>query len=205
LTSPLEKIIQAESLLNSWLVSQTPAASEVAQDVHSARILLIDAMDEMDSTDDPVSDSDIARTKEFFEKAYPEPKAKNFHTQLGVHFEEIAEFTASLQGTDRLTQAMLTQVLVATHALALHLKASKEHEVLVDIRDHVEFLDGLCDQLVTSVGVAHMARKDIVGGFGEVNRSNFSKFDDNGLPILDNNLKMVKGPNYFKPNLKPYI
>lgn len=146
--------------------------------------------------------SDIETTKAFFERVFPEPVVKNFHTQLGVHFEEVAEFVASLKGTDRVTQAMLTQVLVSTHALALHLKASDE---VLEIADRVECLDGLCDQIVTAVGVAHMASLDIVGGFREVNRANFSKFDDNGLPIFDNNRKMIKGPRYSKPDLEKFV
>lgn len=149
--------------------------------------------------------SDIATTKTWMEQAIPHPDTKNFHTQLGVHFEEISEFVASIKGRDRLTQAMLTQVLVSTHALALHLKASKPDEILVEIGDAIEFLDGLCDQLVTATGVGHMAYMDIVGGFAEVNRSNFSKFDDNGNPVLDNNRKIIKGPNYSKPNLEPHL
>ena len=145
--------------------------------------------------------SDIRSTIGFFEKAFPEPKDKNFHTQLGVHFEEIAEMVEQLKGHDRLTQAMLTQVLLATTALSAHLKANQG---VVSIVDRVGFLDGLCDQLVTATGTGYMARMDMVGGFGEVNSSNLSKFGDNGEPILDNNLKLTKGPNYFKPNLEPF-
>ena len=148
-----------------------------------------------------VAESDIRRTVQFFEKAFPNPLSKNFHTQLGVHFEEIAEMIETLRGKNRLTQAMLTQALLATSALAQHLKTSAD---VVEVTERTAFLDGLCDQLVTASGVGYMAGMDIVGGFGEVNRSNDSKFDDNGLPILDNNQKLVKGPNYFKPNLKAF-
>ena len=68
-----------------------------------------------------------------------------------------------------------------------------------------EFLDGICDQIVTATGVGFMAKMNVAGGFGEVNRSNASKFGENGEPIFDPNLKLIKGPNYFKPNLKQYI
>lgn len=148
-----------------------------------------------------MSASDLKSAITFFEKAYPSPQDANFHTQLGVHFEEIAEMVEQLKGNDRLTQAMLTQVLVATTALSAHLKGKSNR---VSIIDRTLFLDGLCDQLVTATGTGYMAGMDIAGGFGEVNQSNLSKFDDNGQPILDNNLKLAKGPNYFKPNLKPF-
>lgn len=110
--------------------------------------------------------------------------------------------TASLKGMNRMTQALLTQALIATHALALHLKAS---DGVVMVEDRIEFLDGLGDQIVTAAGTAHMAGMDIVGALGEINRSNFSKLDENGQPILDENKKFIKGPNYFKPNLKPFV
>lgn len=147
-------------------------------------------------------DSDLRSTVAFFSKAYPAPLSANFHTQLGVHFEEISEMVEELKGNDRLTQALLTQVLVSTTALANHLKGN---DGAITILDRVGFLDGLCDQVVTATGTGYMAQMDIAGGFGEVNRSNLSKFGDNGEPILDNNRKMQKGPNYFKPNLKAFV
>jgi predicted HAD superfamily Cof-like phosphohydrolase len=149
----------------------------------------------------PLNDSNIHRTVAWFEQAFPNPVEKNFNTQLGVHFEEIAEMLETLQGTSRLTQALFTQALVAMTALAAHLKTNGTAARIIDREN---FLDGLCDQLVTASGVGYMAKMDIAGGFGEVNRSNFSKFDDNGRAILDNNLKLVKGPRYFKPNLKSF-
>lgn len=148
-----------------------------------------------------MSASDIATAITFFQKAYPSPQDANFHTQLGVHFEEIAEMVEQLKGNDRLTQAMLTQVLLATTALSAHLKGQTNR---VSIADRTLFLDGLCDQIVTATGAGYMAGMDIVGAFGEVNQSNLSKFDVNGDPILDINRKVTKGPNYFKPNLKPF-
>ncbi len=54
----------------------------------------------------------INLTTAWFEVALPAPTSKNLHTQLGVHFEEVAEMVASLKGTDRLTQSMLTAALV---------------------------------------------------------------------------------------------
>lgn len=149
-------------------------------------------------------DSNIARTVQWMQQAIPNPTSKNFHTQLGVHFEEVSEFILTLKGLDRTTQALLTHALLATHALALHLK-SQDNVVVVTDENEEDFLDGLADQIVTATGVGYVAKMDIAGAFGEVNRSNFSKFDDNGKPLLDQNQKIIKGQGYFKPNLKPYI
>ena len=45
---------------------------------------------------------------------------------------------------------------------------------------------------------------NIVDAMDEVNDSNFSKFDNTGNPIFDENMKVAKGPNYRKANLKPF-
>lgn len=151
-----------------------------------------------------MSDSDLIKTKEFFTKAYPNITSKNLHTQLGVHFEEIFEMIQTITGTNPQSAYLITIVGQANRAMSIYLK---EHDKSIEVKpeNREEFLDGLCDQIVTATGVAHIFGMDIVGGFGEVNRSNLSKFDENGDPILDSNLKVVKGPHYFKPNLKPFV
>ena len=65
-----------------------------------------------------MSDSDISTTVDFFTKAFPNPISKNFHTQLGVHYEEITEFTRSMVGKDQKTQFLLDMVAQANSALA---------------------------------------------------------------------------------------
>ena len=73
------------------------------------------------------------------------------------------------------------------------------------IKDSVELLDALADQIVTATGVGTFLGINVPGALAEVNRSNYSKFDEDGNPIFDENQKVVKGPHYTKPNLKPYI
>lgn len=137
----------------------------------------------------------------FFKKAIPSPTEKNFQTQLGVHLEEISEMLLELTGNDEVT----ADAVKHAQQIVAHLSAHLKHGYgTVTINNRTEFLDSLCDQLVTAIGVGYMANMNIEAAFGEVNRSNLSKFDANGEPIFDNNLKITKGPNYFKPNLKPF-
>lgn len=138
----------------------------------------------------------------FFERLHPNPKDKNIRTQLGVHFEEIAESMVPLEASDPQTAMMFHFVKEAVKALGEHLKTS---EGTITIKDREALLDGLCDTIVTAVGVGKLLKMNVPAGFAEVMRSNFSKFGENGEPILDNNLKMVKGPFYTKPDLKMYI
>lgn len=144
----------------------------------------------------------IGHTKEWFQLAVPEPTQKNVSVQLGVHLEEVAEMIAALKGKDRVTQSMFTQATIALHGLALHLKNNDGS--CFEVEDKLEMLDGICDQLVTGTGLAHMLRFDIEGALAEVNRSNFSKFVD-GKPIFDANRKISKGPDYFKPDLAQFL
>jgi hypothetical protein len=71
--------------------------------------------------------------------------------------------------------------------------------------DADEMLDSLCDQRVTGIGVAHMLGMNITAAIQEVDRSNWSKFDAHGNPIFNEDGKIIKGPNYSKPDLAPYL
>lgn len=146
----------------------------------------------------------LKRTLEWFHKAVPQPTSKNLHAQLGCHFEEVNEMLMEVSTKDYETQILIDTAKMALHALATHLKAS---DGLVEIapKDRAAYLDGLCDQIVTAVGCAHMSDLDILGAMVEVNRSNFSKFGDGETPIFDPNMKVMKGPDYFKPILSRFV
>ena len=72
-------------------------------------------------------------------------------------------------------------------------------------RNLVEVADALTDILYVTYGAGHAFGIDLDKCFAEVQRSNMSKLDDNGKPIFKENGKVLKGPNYFKPNLKQYL
>lgn len=141
-------------------------------------------------------------TKTWFEKARPNPTERDLTTQIGVHLEEVEEFVASLEGTTARAQSLLQEVSNILEEIADYIKATPGSVV---VADDVEALDALCDGIVTGTGVAHCLGYDIIGAMTEVNRSNFSKFDDEGKPIYDANKKVIKGPKYFKPDLAPYL
>ena len=70
--------------------------------------------------------------------------------------------------------------------------------------DIVEIADALGDQLYILCGtiLAHGMGDIIVNIFNEIHRSNMSKLDEDGNPIYREDGKIMKGPNYFKPNFK---
>ena len=142
-------------------------------------------------------------TEAWFKEAVPEPTNKNIHTQLGCHFEEVAEMVHTLTANDLKTSLLLLKAHDALHALGNHLKA---HDGVVSVAsgDQVDLLDALCDQIVTAVGVGYMLKLDVPFALEEVNDSNWSKFVD-GKPVFDLNNKIQKGPGYFKANLTPFV
>ena len=72
-------------------------------------------------------------------------------------------------------------------------------------KDLLEVADALTDILYVTYGAGHALGIDLDKGFEEVQNSNMSKLDDSGKPIYNDSGKVMKGPNYFKPNLNKFI
>lgn len=142
----------------------------------------------------------VAQIKNWFEVSTPEPTEKNFTTQVGVHYEEVAEMTDEVVGQDEASEARVAEVRAVLHAFALDLKKGN---INIAVKDGTNFLDALCDQIVTAVGAGHMVDVDVIGGLQEVADSNDSKFVD-GKALRDENQKIIKGPNYFKADLAKF-
>ena len=68
-----------------------------------------------------------------------------------------------------------------------------------------EVADALTDILYVTYGAGHAFGIDLDKCFEEVQSSNMSKLDANGKPIYNENGKVMKGPNYFKPDLSKFI
>ncbi len=71
--------------------------------------------------------------------------------------------------------------------------------------DIVEVADALTDILYVTYGAGHSFGVDLDKCFDEVQNSNMSKLGENGKPIYNDSGKVMKGPNYFAPNLKKII
>ena len=71
--------------------------------------------------------------------------------------------------------------------------------------DIVEVADALTDILYVTYGAGHSFGVDLDKCFDEVQSSNMSKLGENGKPIYNESGKVMKGPNYFAPNLKKII
>ena len=72
-------------------------------------------------------------------------------------------------------------------------------------KDLLEVADALTDILYVTYGAGHAFGINLDQCFEEVQNSNMSKLDDNGKPIYNESGKVMKGPNYFKPDLSKFI
>ena len=72
-------------------------------------------------------------------------------------------------------------------------------------KDLLEVADALTDILYVTYGAGHAFGINLDKCFDEVQNSNMSKLDENGKPIYNEFGKVMKGPNYFKPDLSKFL
>ena len=75
----------------------------------------------------------------------------------------------------------------------------------IENKDIFEVADALTDILYVTYGAGHAFGINLDKCFEEVQNSNMSKLDNNGKAIYNNDGKVMKGPKYFKPNLKKIV
>ena len=75
----------------------------------------------------------------------------------------------------------------------------------MDKKDIKEVADALTDILYVTYGAGHAFGIDLDKCFEEVQNSNMSKLGSDGKPIYNDKGKVMKGPNYFKPDLGKFV
>ena len=81
----------------------------------------------------------------------------------------------------------------------------EELKIAMENKDLLEVADALTDILYVTYGAGHALGIDLDKCFEEVQNSNMSKLDENGKPIYNESGKVMKGPKYFKPDLKKFV
>ena len=117
-------------------------------------------------------------------------KVKTFMTTYGQEVKESASFPDK-------------------NIIKLRLKLIKEEleelEQALNDKNLLEVADALTDILYVTYGAGHSFGINLDACFEEVQRSNMSKLDEDGKPIFNEYGKVMKGPNFSKPNLKQFI
>ena len=81
----------------------------------------------------------------------------------------------------------------------------EELKVAMENKDLLEVADALTDILYVTYGAGHAFGINLDKCFDEVQNSNMSKLGKDGKPIYNESGKVMKGPNYFKPNLTKFL
>lgn len=141
----------------------------------------------------------IKSISDWFTTAKPEPTKADIASQFAFFIEEVAEVFDATNDID------VAEYLRSVKQDYLNLAKSNYLEEVLNSWNKIELLDGLCDTAVTVNGVATYLGMNFTGALEHISQSNWSKFNENGKPILNKDGKITKGPNYFKPNLEPFV
>ncbi|QDF14934.1 hypothetical protein AC3HA13_360 [Escherichia phage vB_EcoP_3HA13] len=142
----------------------------------------------------------LVQTQNWFLKAVPSPTSKNISTQIGCHLEEVVEMLeaiCSVYKEDDKKIAYLREAIV-------HVADLIKQNGGIAVKDPNDLLDSIADQIVTATGIGTFLGMNVPGALTEVNRSNYSKFED-GEPVFNENKKVMKGKDYTPPDLTPFI
>ena len=117
-------------------------------------------------------------------------KVKLFMNTYGQEVKDKAEFSDAK--TNKLRIDLIKEELEElTHA--------------INDKNLLEVADALTDILYVTYGAGHAFGIDLDKCFDEVQNSNMSKLGEDGKPIYNESGKVMKGPNYFKPDLLKFI
>ena len=116
-----------------------------------------------------------------------------FHTTFGLGVQE--------------TPTALLPENKATLRFDLMKEENEEYSEAAKNKDITEVADALGDMLYVLCGtiIEHGLQHKIEEVFDEIQRSNMSKAGINGLPILREDGKLLKGPHYFRPNISDIL
>ena len=117
------------------------------------------------------------------------------------NFELVGDFMEAFGQT---VQVDPTWPDFSTRELRLELISEEFSELAqaVDDRDMIQIADALTDLLYVVYGAGHTFGLDLDECFHEVHASNMSKLGEDGRPLHREDGKVLKGPNYFKPDLE---
>ncbi len=121
-----------------------------------------------------------------------------------TNFLKVKEFMRTF-GQDVLNKPKFPDHKIVSLRLDLIKEELNELEEAIKKNDLVEVADALTDILYVTYGAGHAFGINLDSCFDEVQRSNMSKLDNNGKPIYNEHGKVLKGPNYFEPDLKKFI
>ena len=120
------------------------------------------------------------------------------------NFERVKKFMKTF-GQEIKEKAEFPDNKITTLRYDLIKEELSELKEAIDKKDIKEVADALTDILYVTYGAGHAFGIDLDKCFEEVQNSNMSKLGKDGKPIYNEKGKVMKGPNYFKPNLNKFV
>ncbi len=121
-----------------------------------------------------------------------------------TNFEKVGLFMKTF-GQEVKSKPSLSNDKINTLRISLIEEELNELKEAIQNNDLKETVDALTDILYVTYGAGHAFGVDLDKCFDEVQKSNMSKIGENGKPIYNEHGKVMKGPNYFKPDLSKFV
>ena len=121
-----------------------------------------------------------------------------------TNFNKVGEFMKTF-GQEVKNKPSLSTEKINQLRISLIQEELSELKEAMDNKDLLEVADALTDLLYVTYGAGHAFGIDLDKCFDEVQNSNMSKLGEDGRPIYNEFGKVMKGPNYFKPNLGKFL
>ena len=121
-----------------------------------------------------------------------------------TNFEKVGLFM-SIFGQEVKTRPSLSSEKINNLRISLINEELEEFKQAIKNNDLKEAIDALTDILYVTYGAGHAFGVNLDQCFEEVQKSNMSKLGKDGKPIYNEDGKVMKGPNYFKPDLSKFI
>ena len=121
-----------------------------------------------------------------------------------TNFEKVGLFMKTF-GQEVKTNANFSSDKINKLRIDLIEEELEELKDAIKKKDLKETVDALTDILYVVYGAGHAFGVNLDKCFEEVQNSNMSKLGEDGKPIYNENGKVMKGPNYFKPNLSQFL
>jgi|TARA_Y100000389_G_scaffold91373_1_gene87950 predicted HAD superfamily Cof-like phosphohydrolase len=121
-----------------------------------------------------------------------------------TNFEKVREFMKTF-GQEIKEKAGFPNEKITSLRYELIKEELEELKEAINNKDIKEAADALTDILYVAYGAGHAFGIDLDKCFEEVQNSNMSKIGNDGKPIYNDKGKVMKGPNYFKPDLKKFV
>ena len=121
-----------------------------------------------------------------------------------TNFEKVKQFMQTF-GQEVKTKASFSDEITNQLRLDLISEELEELKNAMESKDLLEVADALTDILYVTYGAGHAFGINLDKCFDEVQNSNMSKLGSNGKPIYNESGKVMKGPDYFKPDLSKFL